>query len=108
MRNGKPRGRGRWIERISGRKITRLAFETKTASAARTVVADGDRTGFPHIESIFVLRTPASDARSGEHIDEVRMYMTLEDASKYAQDLISAIQAATPRIPGPSYRLPFE
>lgn len=97
----------RWIEKITGGKYKRVVYEAKTASAARAVIQDRDTTGMPHIEFKLYLRHPTSTKRHEDEIDEVVIYMTLADASKFVQEGISAIQAATPPIPGPAYRIPF-
>lgn len=39
--------------------------------------------------------------------DEVTIMMQLEDASRFTQTAINAIEAATPSIPRPKYNIPW-
>lgn len=100
--------RGRWLEKLSSGRYKRLTFEAKTATAVKAVVQVGDQTGFPHIEFGFVLTSPSEDSRTGEIVDDVRIYMNLEDSSRFIQQALHAIQAATPAMPRPAYNSPFD
>lgn len=100
--------RGRWLERLTGGRYKRMVFETKTVTATKAVIQDGDRTGFPHIEVSFMFESPIVDKRTGEMVDEMRTYLTLAEASKLTQQMLNSISAATPRIPRPAANSPFD
>lgn len=98
--------RGRWLEKLSQGRYKRLVFETKTTAAARAV-ADTVRNENA-MELKFILQSPREDKRSGEMIDEVVVYMQMAEAGKLLQQMHHAYAAGTPRMPGPTYRQPFE
>jgi hypothetical protein len=103
----RPNRRARWLEKLSGGRYKRLVFQAKAATAAKAVMQIGDQTGFPHIEFNFVLSQPSEDGREGEIIDDIRIYMTLAEASKFVQQGIHAIDAATPPQPRPAVNNPW-
>lgn len=92
--------RGRWFETITGGRYKRLVFEAETATSTKAVVQTGDTTGFPHIELDFVMTSPDPDRRTGEIIDQVRIYLTLDQAITLDRQLHASVLAATPRVPG--------
>lgn len=104
----KPNRRARWLEKLSNGRYRRLTYQAKTATAAKAVIQVGDQTGFPHIEFNFVLSQPSEDGREGEIIDDIRIYMTLAEASRFVQQGIHAIDAATPRMPRPAANSPYD
>lgn len=104
----RPSRKARWLEKLSGGAYKRLVFQAKTATAAKAVIQVGDQTGFPHIEFNFVLSMPSEDGREGATIDDIRIYMTLAEASKFVQHGIHAIDAATPRMPRPAVNSPYD
>lgn len=104
----RPSARVRWFEKLTGGAYKRLVYQARTATAAKAVMQVGDNTGFPHIEFNFVLTMPSEDGREGRVIDDVRIYMTLDEASKFTQHAIHALDAATPRQPRPARNSPYD
>lgn len=98
---------GRWLERLTRGKYRRLVFEAKTVTATRVLTSDRPNE-YPMIEMTFVMTSPTEDRRTGEILDEVRILVRLDIASQFGQQLVTSIEAATPRVPRPSYRTPFE
>lgn len=95
------------------KKRLRLVYEGKAATATRAVNAENRY--FPVIELKFKIRGIRSADTHGvgedselDKIEELVMYLDLEDASGLAGSLVHAISSATPEIPGQSRRIPWE
>lgn len=91
----------RWLKKFTGTNQTptkvQLVYEGKAATATRAMIAENRH--FPVLELTFILRNRSEDPRSKELVDEVKIYLDLEDANKFANQLLASIQAATPRLP---------
>ena len=96
----------RWIKKITVGNLAnakakdyrnQLRFEAKLATAVRAVRAENRY--FPVIEATMKMKTPRTDGVTGEVVDEIIVLMELEDASRFASQMIHAVDAAMPRRP---------
>ena len=83
-------------KRVNNRKKTELVYEGKVGTAVRAMRSD--TRYFPVIESRFQLRGALNENGAKEELDEIVLYMDLEDMIQYHRDLTAALQASVPRI----------
>ena len=83
-------------KRVNNRKKRELVYEGKVGTAVRAVRSD--TRYFPVIESRFQLREALNEDGAKERLEEIVLYMDLEDMIQYHRDLTAALQASVPSI----------